>query len=281
MRNDRDNSRYYHSGLWTGKDVYDFDRDTRDGDFGREHQDRYSHGNNPHDFRDRRDFDANRFQNYRSRDYDMEDNYYDNTSNRRHDLGDIRQGYGISSFEGSSDRYDDMRGMQRERRAQQEQGYGSGRLSGYSGSRFGGANYSAHGEFGGGSGYGSMSGGGGNMDDSVSSSGYGGGYGQESVHSNRGIPNYSSNRRSGEHYGYSGINQGGGVGSSYGGKNFGGGIGYEGGHAGGTLGSRTYGSSSGNYGGYGSMASGDSDTGNFSRENRTDRGGYRNQDPNY
>lgn len=250
MRNDREN-RYYHGGLWTGKDTYNFDRDTRDGDFGREHQDRYQGGNNPQDFRDRRDFDANRFQNYRSRDYDMEDNYYENTRGRKHDLGDIRQGYGISSFGGSSDRYDDMRDMQRERRAQQEQGYGSGRMSGYSGSRFGGSNYSAHGDFGGSPGYDSMSGGGGNMDDAVSSSGYGGGYGNTSVHSNRGMPNYSGSGRSS---GYSGSSQGDGLGSSYGGKN---------------------------YGGYGSMGNNESGFDNQSRGNRTDRGGYRNQDPNY
>jgi hypothetical protein len=201
MRNERDNNSYYHTGLWSGRDVYDFDRDTRDGDFGREHQDRYRDGNNPRDFRDRRDFDANRFQNYRSRDYDLEDTYNESTRGHRHELSDVRQGYGIPSFGNSSGRHEEVRDMQRERRAQQEQGYGSGRMSGYSGSRFGGANYSAHGDFGGSDRYNAMSGGGGNMERTVSASGYGGGHSNASMHpdrsthSDRGEPNYLGGNR--------------------------------------------------------------------------------------
>ncbi|WP_276496400.1 hypothetical protein [Pontibacter litorisediminis] len=250
MRDERENNPYYHEGLWTGRDAYDFNRDTRDGDFGKEHQERYRHGNNPQDFRNRRDFDANRFQNYPSRDHDMEDNYYDNTRGRQRELGNIRQGYGFPSFGDSADSYKgDMRHMQRERRAQQEQGYGSGRMSGYSGAAFGGSNYSAHGDFGGSSHYGSMSGGGGHMDDTVSSSGYGGGHSNNSMHpdrsthSDRGEPNYTgSNRNPLEQQGYRGN------------SNM----------------HRERGSYSSSY------------RDRYSRgSRRTDRGGYLNQDPNY
>ncbi|WP_266206076.1 hypothetical protein [Pontibacter kalidii] len=246
MRNDRDNDRYYHSGLWSGRDVYDFDRDTRDGDFGREYQDRYRDGNNPRDFRDRRDFDANRFQNYRSRDYDLEDNYNENTRGRHHELGNIRQGYGFSSFGSNTGRHDEMRNMERERRAQQEQGYGSGRMSGYSGSRFGGANYSAHGDFGGSSRYGSMSGDSGNVDDYVSMSGYGGGHSNDSMHpdrsthSDRGEPNYlGGNRNPREQQAFSGNSK------------------------------------------WDEQSAHDSDRSRYSRGNNTDRGGYRDRNPNY
>ncbi|MDX5437065.1 MAG: hypothetical protein LPK03_07715 [Pontibacter sp.] len=190
MKHDREN-RYYHGGL--GESNWrDYDSDIRDGDFGREYQDRYRNNDHPQDYRNRRDFDANRFRNYRTRDYDMENEYYENTRGDYHSLGDIRQGYGFPSFSGSSSEGEySMNRMQRERRAQQEQGYGSGRLSGYSGAAFGGANYSSHGDFGGAPEYGSMSGGGGNVDDYVSSSGYGGGYQPSSVHTERrGAPDY-------------------------------------------------------------------------------------------
>lgn len=186
MREDRDNSRYYHGGLQSGHDVYDFDRDTRDGDFGRQYQDRYRNGNNPHSFRDRRDFDANRFRTYPRRDHDVEDVYGESTRRSRHELSTIRQGYGIPSMDRRDEESERVHQMQRERRAQQEQGYGSGRLSGYSGSRFGGANYSAHGDFGGSSHYGAMSGTGGNMEHTVSSSGYGGGHTYHPMHADSG-----------------------------------------------------------------------------------------------
>ncbi|WP_439883518.1 hypothetical protein ACSX1A_10155 [Pontibacter sp. MBLB2868] len=208
----------------------------------------YNRGNaNWHEQDDR---NSDRFRSYRDHDYEMEQDYYDNVQGERHNLDDIRQGYGYSSFGGSSDRYDEGRRMERERNAQRQQGYGSDRMGGYSGSRFGGANYSSHGSFGGSPDYGAMSGGGGNADDYVSSSGYGGGYGSQSVHSHRGVPDYSSRKE----YGYSQGSSGYGLGSSYGGKNYGGGVGYSGGSRGGSFGRETYGSASGNYSGFDSMA---------------------------
>lgn len=197
MRDERDNSNYYHGGLQSGRDVYDFNRDTRDGDYGKEHQDRYRHGHNPRDFRDRRDFDANRFQTYPKLDYDMEQNYYEHTQGRGHELTNVRQRYGFPGFENSHDENDDrVRHMQRERRAQQEQEYRSGRMGGYSGSAFGGANYSTHGDFGGADRYNAMSGSGGNAEHLPSASGYGSGHSNNSMHpdrsthTDRGEPNY-------------------------------------------------------------------------------------------
>ncbi|AKD05173.1 hypothetical protein POKO110462_22240 [Pontibacter korlensis] len=255
MSNERDN-RYYHEGLGADGNRRNFDRDTRDGDFGREHQDRYRHGNNPHDFRNRRDFDANRFENYPRRDHDMEDNYYENTRRDSHSLSNIRQGYGFSSFDDSSDPGNDMENMRRERGALQDQGYGSGRLSGYSGSGFGGANYSSHGDFGGSPQYGSMSGDRGNINTYVSSSGYGGGHSNasmhpdQSTHSDRGEPNYMGpNRNPREQEGFSGRSRG----NSNSDRERGGGYG------------------SGFY---------SPDNSGLRKGNRTDRGGYINQDPN-
>jgi hypothetical protein len=251
-RNERD---HYYQG---------FNRyDRQEGDFTPQFKREYQRH---HQDEDRSDFGRNRyasdrdnFQSYRSRDYDMERNYNDNTRGRQGDLGNIRQGYGISDFGGTSDRYNTVGDMQRERNAQQQQGYGSGRMSGYSGSRFGGSNYSTHGEFGGSERYGSMSGGGGNIDDYVSSSGYGSGYGESSTHSDRGVPNYSM-RSFNSDYG-AGTNGS----STYGGKNYGGG------NNGGSMGSGTYG------GGTGS-----SDSSTFGRyASDADRGGYTNFDPNY
>ena len=207
-RNDR--VRYYHGGL--GEENWkDYDRDLRDGDFGREHEDRYRSREGHRDFRDRRDFDRDRFRNYRSRDYEMEQNYYDNTRGEQHTLENIRQGYGFPSFVSSSNRAsgpeNEVENMRRERQAQRDQGYGAGRLSGYSGAAFGGSNYSVHGGFGGASDYGSMSGDRGDMGDYVSSSGYGGGYGSGQGRSDRGVPDFS--RRSfGDDYGDSGMGSG-------------------------------------------------------------------------
>lgn len=292
-RNDR--GRYYQGGYGN---EYRHDRDwnnreSRDlnNQFEREYRNSRGHGNDSDNFyRDsayehdydnsrfrsdsRRDYNAGRrsdrddFRNYRSRDYDMERNYYDNTRGDRGMLGDVRQGYGISGFGGTSDRYDTASEMQREQNAQFEQGYGTGRMSGYSGAAFGGANYSAKGDFGGSSHYGSMSGSGGNMDDYASSSGYGGGYGSSGVHSDRGVPNYSP-RHFGDDYAI-------GASSTYGGRNYGGGTGYPSGNRGGAIGNNTYGSSSGNYGGSGSP-----DVSNYGRyAANADRGGYTNHDPN-
>lgn len=102
--------------------------------------------------------------------------YYDSVSSSRHELDDIRQGYGYPSFRNNAYEDDYVEQMKRERQAQRMQGYGSGRLGGYSGAAFGGANYSSHGGYGGAPEYGAMSGHGGNADHDASSSGYGGSY---------------------------------------------------------------------------------------------------------
>ena len=122
-----------------------------------------------------RDFDRQQdARNYRHRDYDMERDYYESVSSSRHELDDIRQGYGFPGF-GSASREDDyVERMKRERQAQRMQGYGSGRIGGYSGAAFGGSNYSSHGGYGGAPEYGAMSGRGGNAGYGASSSGYGG-----------------------------------------------------------------------------------------------------------
>jgi hypothetical protein len=163
-RYDRD--KYYHSGLGS-ENRRDWDRSSRDGDFGRDYENRF-----------RRDRD--RDEEYRRRNHEMKDNYYRNTQgDDNDDLSTIRQGYGIAGF-GNEGRFTDTgediaARMRRDRERLHDQGYGSGKTSGYSGSAFGGSNYSAHGDFGGSSNYGSMSGGEGNVDDYVSMSGYGGG----------------------------------------------------------------------------------------------------------
>ncbi|GAA4425142.1 hypothetical protein GCM10023188_05830 [Pontibacter saemangeumensis] len=286
-RNDR---KHDHEGGYGHENRYPSNRSGREyGDlkqqFEREYRDSHREARDSDNFyRDsgyERDDDNSRFRNYRSRDYDMERNYYENTRGDRGTLSDVRQGYGISSFGGTSDRYNTANDMQRERNAQFEQGYGTGRMSGYSGSRFGGSNYSATGDFGGSADYGAMSGSGGNQENYVSSSGYGGGFRDSGVHSDRGVPNYST-RSFGDDYGA-------GTGSAYGGENYGGGTGYSGGNRGGSFGNNTFGSSSGNYGGYGSMGGGtygsggygSSDTLNYGRyAANADRGGYRHSDPN-
>ncbi|MBC5772678.1 hypothetical protein H8S95_01270 [Pontibacter sp. KCTC 32443] len=276
-RYERDN--YYHSGLGS-ENRRDWDRSSRDGDFGRDYENRYR---STHD----------RDEEYRRRSYGTDRNYSDNQSNR-YTSDDLRRGYGVSRLGGYGSRYDDtdyVARMERDREILQQQGYGSGRTSGYSGSAFGGSNYSSHGGFGGSSGYNNMSGGGGNADDYVSMSGYGGGRGNISVHSDRGVPNYSRSRF-GDQYGYEGISAGMGTGSTYGGQNYGGGTGYGSGNQGGSWGRDTYGSSSGNYGGYGSMGGGGFESGTkyktYSADNYSsgssgsysDRGGYSNYDPN-
>ncbi|MER2997534.1 hypothetical protein [Pontibacter populi] len=187
-RYDRDN--YYHSGLGA-ENRRDWDRSTRDGDFGRDYENRF-----------RTDRDRN--EEYRRRNQDMRDNYNRNVKGDTGGLSNIRQSYGISGF-GSQGRFTDTgediaQRMRRDRDRLHDQGYGSGRISGYSGSAFGGSNYSAHGDFSGSSDYGAMSGGEGNVEDYVSMSGYGGGRGNFSGSSGRDASDYS--RRSyGNRYG--------------------------------------------------------------------------------
>lgn len=273
---DNDNNR----NRYDREDRYDYDRDNRYGandrddrrgrelkqqferEYKRDHNDSSSYGND-------RFSDSDRSREYRNRDYDMERNYYSNTRGDGGNLGDVRQGYGISSFTGTSDRYNNLSDMERNRN-QDEQGYGTGRLGGYSGSRFGGANYSAHGDFGGSSDYGSMSGSGGNMDNLTSSSGYG--YSNSSGYSDRGQPDYSTSNFENRY--------GAGVGDTYSGTTR-----YTGGNRGGSVGRNSYGNSQDN----GSYGSGRDENTGYSRSSildddrysaNSDRGGYVNRDPN-
>ncbi|WP_162053157.1 hypothetical protein [Pontibacter pamirensis] len=291
-RNDRD--RYYRGG-YNNENRNDSDYDNNRNSYDRDN--RYDYDpNNRYDRNDRpgrelkqefeRDYrrqrndrysDNDRFSgsdrtsDYRNRDYDMERNYYENTRGNRGELGDIRQGYGMSGFTGTSDRYDTMNDMERNRSAQNELGYGSGTIGGYSGSRYGGSNYSAHGDFGGSSNYGSMSGSGGDMDDLSNSSGYGS---SSTSYSDRGQPDYTA-RNFENRYGA-------GAGSTYGES-----AGNTRGYGSGNTERNSYGTSySGNAEGYGSGSS--DNTGYSGRtildEDRysanSDRGGYVNSDRN-
>ncbi|WP_299823200.1 hypothetical protein [uncultured Pontibacter sp.] len=112
---------------------------------------------------------------YRNQDYEMERNYHNNEGSGQQSMRNMRQEYEIPQFNSASHGHSPLHDMEREPRDQRKQGYGSGRMSGYSGSAFGGANYSSHGGFGGADRYGAMSGYGGNAANYVSSSGYGGG----------------------------------------------------------------------------------------------------------
>ena len=162
---ERDNQDlYYHGGVG----------EENRHNFGPANRDREDYGR-AFDHRDRdHTFDSDRFRNYQRRDYDMENRYYENMRGNQNNLSDIRQGYGVGSTGGSGYGYDsDRNGNRQQQHRQQQQGYGSGKMGGYSGSAFGGANYSAHGDFGGSPEYGNMSSGGGNLNDSASSSGYG------------------------------------------------------------------------------------------------------------
>ncbi|MHA6248324.1 hypothetical protein ACXYMU_10335 [Pontibacter sp. CAU 1760] len=99
---------------------------------------RHYHSSHPRDREDKfyedssYEIDAGnrRAENYRQRDDAMERRYYQNIRGDRHTLDDIRQGYGYPSFSNRDEYYDRGSDMQRERYAQQQQGYGSGRLSG-------------------------------------------------------------------------------------------------------------------------------------------------------
>ncbi|WP_147383156.1 hypothetical protein [Pontibacter oryzae] len=178
-----DEIRYYHGGLGAEENRRDFDRNTRDGDFGREYENRYRHRQHPQDYRNRRDFDAHRFEDYDRHANELNANYNRNTHISEPYLSDIRQGYGIPEFRRlGSEPHNRLDDMERERRAQQQQAYNTGRPGGYSGAAYGGSNYSTHGDFGGAPGNGAMSGAGGNSENYTSSSGYGGGHGSPSIH---------------------------------------------------------------------------------------------------
>ncbi|WP_266204948.1 hypothetical protein [Pontibacter kalidii] len=172
--------------------------------------------------------DRDRFRNYQD-DYR---GYEDSRDNDRGLRGNIRQGYGISSYEGTSDRYNTLDSTRNRGGSGDDQPYYPGTRGGYRSSRFGD------------------------------------GMGESSTHSDRGIPNYGT-RNFSENYGtgmgssYGGSNYGGGTGYSSGHR--GGAFGQS------TYGSSSgnYGGSSSMGGGsYG----GRSNSGNGETSHNTDRG---------
>jgi hypothetical protein len=161
MRSDFAN-KYYHGGV-VSENIHQNDRrnQLRDGDFGREYENRYK----GHDGRNRLDYNT-----YQNR------NNMDPYKSSYLSPGEFRskRGYGVEESMRGGYGYDaDRNGNDRNLTERNEGGYGSKRTGGYSGSGFGGSNYSAHGSYGGGNQYGSMSGGGGNMGLYSSKSGYG------------------------------------------------------------------------------------------------------------
>ncbi|MBB6611706.1 hypothetical protein H7F15_11710 [Pontibacter sp. Tf4] len=249
MERDERNT-YYHSGLGS-ENRRDWDRSSRDGDFGRDYENR---------FRNSRDRDAD----YRRHHHDLEEDYYQQTQRSGPDLSTIRQGYGITGF-GSEGRYTDTgediaERMRRDRERLQREGYGSGRMGGYSGSAFGGSNYSAHGDFSGASDYGSMSGDRGNVDDYTSMSGYGGGYGSAQRSMDRRDTDYS-NRSGYNSYSNRGMESG--MPRSVG-----------------RYSPDNYSESTGNHGSYGSRDYNPYSQGRNYSTDQSDRGGYRDEDPN-
>ncbi|WP_347156770.1 hypothetical protein [Pontibacter chitinilyticus] len=170
---------YFHGGLGAENRRYQGPGNAGQEDFGRAY--------------DHRDLDhgsaSDHFRNASRRDYDMENSYYENLrAEQPHKYGN-RQRYDNN---GSGYGYDSDRNGNRQERHQQhrQQGYDAGKYGGYSGAAFGGANYSAHGSFGGSPEYGAMSGGGGNENNGASSSGYG----NQSERNDRGEPSYRSGR---------------------------------------------------------------------------------------
>ncbi|MBB6610628.1 hypothetical protein H7F15_06240 [Pontibacter sp. Tf4] len=162
---------------------------------------RFSGGlNRSHD--EDRNYSRNRYQDeYRNRENrsDWDRDRYDSG---RTNQGSLRQGYGVSDYGGTSDRFNTL---------------GNDQYSSRNGQSYG-SNYSRD-------------------------SRYGSGMGDAPMHSDRGIPNYSTSSFADDY--------GTGMGSSYGARNYG-----TGQQRGDSFSNQNYGASSGNYGGYGSAASG-------------------------
>lgn len=230
-RNRRYGADNYSTDRSRGRDI-DPDMQRR---FEAEYRERFDHDNR----RDRnREPDWDRFRNYRSPDYDQQNRYgsaageqgdrrtynehyrhdQDRYTERQPRLADVRQGYGISDFDGTSDRYNTLNSDRREAGMQGGQYYG-------------GSEYER------------------------SSSRYGSGMGDSFPNSSRGIPNYSTRTFANDYgYGtgssYGGKNFGGGTGymsghrgGSFGDSSYGTSSGNLGGY--GTMGSGTYGGRSG------------------------------------
>jgi hypothetical protein len=208
---DRDNRvRSYHEG-----DMGDaYERRSREENSFRSNSDsdyRQNNRNQQRSYPENMSRDRDRFSNYQDdyRSYQGMDRS-DSMDNNRSLRGNVRRGYGISDYEGTSDRFNTLNSNQ----------YSSGsrnNQSDYSGSR------------------------------EERSSRYGSSMGDSSIHSDRGIPNYSGSSFADD---YGTMNSG------YGSRNYNEGSGYSGSNRGGSYGNQNYGSSSGNYSGYGSRGSG-------------------------
>lgn len=178
-RYEQDN--YYHGGVGEENRRYQSHGQNYHNDFGRGYDRRPDNYFNGRSIEERRqdmsqydnharlrsgnhDFDNEAYSNFQRNNQQLRNAYDNQVRREHHQLDDIRQGYGVPEF-----------GNKSGSGYQQEQGYNSGRMSGYSGAAFGGSNYSAHGGFGGAPEYGAMSGDRGNVTQYTSASGYGGG----------------------------------------------------------------------------------------------------------
>lgn len=251
--NDRD--RYYQDDYRDNNRQNFDDNDYRKKDLRRQFERQYrnsfgSDNSSGYHSESRNDYDRHYNNNsYRSRDYEMEQDYYDNTRGNRGNLSNVRQGYGFTSFTGTSDRSNTLENMERERNAQREQGY-------LSGNRRDNRNY--------------------NYDDGPYNESrrrssdsdfmnHREGFQNSGGHSDRGVPDYSM-RSFGEEYGA-------GVESSRGNRN------YSSNSGNGKRGGADT-NSAGSYGDSNVRHSNSSNHNNrFSTE--SDRGGYVNRDPNY
>ncbi|MFD2247388.1 hypothetical protein [Pontibacter ruber] len=225
-----ENGNYGHENSYRDERHYRPARGMQD-NFEREYQQQHRPRYQPEDRYERRDT-------YHSPGYTRDMNYDESFRGSNRTMGDIRQGYGISSFDGISDRYNTLNRDQRGGNMQEDQAY-------YGESRY-------------------------------SSTGYGSGMGESFPNSNRGVPNYglqtfADNYGTGMGSSYGGANYGGGTGyisgnrgGSSGNYTYGTSSGNYGGY--GSMGGGTYGGGMGS--GFGGSSSHNSDRGT------TDLGGF-------
>ncbi len=234
-RNEKD--KYYHSGLGS-ENRRNWDRSTRDGDYGRDYENRFrTDEDRQHEVRRRHFPESGDLNSNDTRNYGVGSDYYGRTNTN------YRRGYNTPDYVArmEEDR-EKLRSLSPKNQEQRN-------LGGYSGSAFGGSNYSSHGDFSGADEYGAMSGDQGNVDDYPSMSGYGGGRPSQSA----GSRNYN------ERYGNSG--------SGMDRDN------RTGNYSSGNQRNTNYGSTENRYS--------SRDRNKSDRDNRSaDRGGYRNYDPN-
>ena len=213
-----------------------FERDYRNSDY-RNNNSRYNQDDSYNQGYQRSGDRGDRYGNSRSRFDDRDTSYAADFRGNENNQGNIRQGYGISSFDGTSDRYNTLNSNQRDNNMQEEQPY-------YSGNR-----------------------------DHLRSTRYGGGVGDAFPNSNRGVPNYAT-RTFADDYGtgmgstYGGKNYGAGTGyesgnkgGSFGNNMYGNSSGNYGGY--GSMGGSTYGAGQSSSGGGSSHNSDRRTSGNY------------------